>query len=204
MSDTNIITRPDLAIISEWIRPDSHVLDLGCGDGQFLAWLQRNKGVKGYGIEIDDDDITQSIRAGINVIHMDLNDGLAEFDNDSFDYVVLSLTLQAMWRPDLLLQEMLRVGTEGIVTFPNFGHWTARAQLALFGRMPVTRTLPSKWYDTPNIHLCAMKDFEQLCKALGFDILERRAVDHVHKSGLGLKLFPNLLGEIALYRFRRR
>jgi len=198
------LTRPDFAIIADWIEPGSRVLDLGCGDGTLLSYLSFNKNVNGYGIEIDDDDITQSIRAGINVIHMDLNEGLSEFDEDSFDYVVLSLTLQAMRRPDLLLQEMMRVGSEGIVTFPNFGNWRARLQLAFGGKMPVTRTLPNEWYNTPNIHLCTIKDFERLCNKHGFEILERRAVDWVHKSGIGFRLLPNLLGQIALFRFRRR
>ena len=201
MSET--LQRPDYTIIADWIRPDSHVLDLGCGDGTLLAYLKRNKDVRGYGIEIDDDDITECIRSNINVIHMDLNEGLSEFDNDSFDYVILSLTLQAMRRPDLILQEMMRVGTEGIVTFPNFGYLKSRVQLAL-GRMPKTRTLPHEWYSTPNTHLCTIKDFEDLCKKLGFVVLDRRAVDQAHKTSLGLKLLPNLLGKIALYRFKKR
>jgi methionine biosynthesis protein MetW len=197
------LTRPDFAVIADWIGARSRVLDLGCGDGTLLSYLQRNKRVSGYGIEIDDEDITQSIRNGINVIHMDLNEGLPEFDEDSFDFVVLSMTLQAMRRPDQVLREMMRVGTEGIVTFPNFGHWRSRLQLAFQGRMPVTSALPNQWYDTPNIHLCTIRDFEDLCKRLGLRILERRAVDHVHKSSLGLRFLPNLLGQTALYRFRR-
>ena len=197
------LERTDFAIIADWIKPGGSVLDLGCGDGTLLAYLKQQKQVRGYGIEIDDEDITESIKNGINVIHMDLNEGLSEFDEDSFDYVILSLTLQAMQSPELLLKEMMRVGTEGIVTFPNFGNWKSRLQLALGGHMPVTRTLPDTWYNTPNIHLCTIKDFEDLCKMLGFSIIERRAVDHVHKTSLGLRLFPNLLGQIALYRFRR-
>lgn len=201
---TNIqIARPDLAIISDWIEPKSHVLDLGCGDGALLAHLQNQKNVTGYGLEINDDYIAKCINAGINVIHMNLNEGLSEFDDNSFDNVILSMTLQAMRRPDLLLQEMLRVGTEGIVAFPNFGNWNARMQLMFQGRMPVTRCLPDEWFNTPNIHLCTIKDFEELCKTLGFKILQRQAVDHVHRTSLGLRLFPNLLGKIVLYRFRR-
>ncbi len=200
---TEQLARPDFAIIADWIDKGSRVLDLGCGDGTLLSYLRRNKEVSGYGIEIDDEDITESIRNGINVIHMDLNEGLPEFDEDSFDFVVLSLTLQAMQRPDLVLREMMRVGTEGIVTFPNFGHWRSRLQLAFEGRMPVTAALPNQWYNTPNIHLCTIRDFEDLCAHLGFRILERRAVDHVHKSSFGLRMLPNLLGQTALYRFRR-
>ncbi|KPK48730.1 MAG: methionine biosynthesis protein MetW [Thiotrichales bacterium SG8_50] len=197
------LDRTDFGIIADWIKPGSSVLDLGCGDGTLMAYLQQQKQTRGYGIEIDDEDITASIKNGINVIHMDLNEGLSEFDEDSFDYVILSLTLQAMQSPELILKEMMRVGTEGIVTFPNFGNWKSRLQLALGGRMPVTKTLPNTWYNTPNIHLCTITDFEDLCQTLGFKIIERRAVDHVHKSGLGLKLFPNLLGQVALYRFKR-
>jgi len=200
---TEIANRPDLAIIADWIDPGCRVLDLGCGDGELLAWLAHHKDVSGYGIEIDDEHIPECIRAGVNVIQMNLDRGLSEFDDDSFDYVVLSLTLQAMRYPDRLLREMLRVGRQGIVTFPNFGHWSARLQLALNGRMPVTRSLPSTWYDTPNIHLCTLKDFERLCRQLDFHILEHRAVDHSHKTSPGLRLLPNLLGEIAMYRFRK-
>jgi methionine biosynthesis protein MetW len=196
--------RPDLAIIADWIKPESRVLDLGCGDGTLMHHLQQTKKVNGYGVDIADSDITQCIQSGINVIQIDMNEGLSEFDNNSFDHVVLSLTLQSMHRPDLLLKEMMRVGTEGIVTFPNFGHWKSRLNLALGGRMPLTRSLPNEWYDTPNIHLCTLKDFEQLCHKLGFTIMERQAVDHSHKSRLRVKLFPNLLGEIALYRFQRK
>lgn len=201
---TQLLRRPDYAIIADWIRPHSRVLDLGCGDGTLLSHLYQQKQSSGYGTEINDANITQCIKAGINVIQLDLNEGLSEFDNDSFDFVILSLTLQAMRRPDLLIQEMMRVGTEGIVTFPNFGNWKARLQLALGGRMPITRSLPNHWYDTPNIHLCTIKDFENLCRTLGLHVLERQAVDHIHRTSLGLRMFPNLLSQIALFRFRRK
>lgn len=196
--------RPDLSIIAEWIAPESRVLDLGCGDATLLAHLAREKRVSGYGLEIDERHIAQAITAGVNVIQTDLDAGLSEFDAASFDHVVLSLTLQSVRYPDRLLQEMLRVGREGIVTFPNFGHWQTRLQLGLLGKMPVSRALPNEWYNTPNIHLCTLRDFEALCRHLGIEILEYRVVNHAHKSSLGLRLFPNLLGEIALYRFRRR
>lgn len=196
--------RPDFTIIADWIRPGGRVLDLGCGDGTLLSYLARKKQVTGYGLEIDDRYIPACIRAGINIVQTDLDQGLSEFDDDSFDFVVLSLTLQAIRFPNRLLMEMLRVGTEGIVTFPNFGHWRARFQLGFLGRMPVTRTLPSEWYNTPNIHLCTLKDFEALCRELKIHILEKHAVDHAHESSPGLRLFPNLLGEIALYRFQKK
>jgi methionine biosynthesis protein MetW len=202
-SPNNNIIRPDFAIIADWIKPNKRVLDLGCGDGTLLTYLARTKQTTGYGLEIDAQHIPTCIRRGVNVIQTDLDQGLSEFDNDSFDYVILSLTLQSVRYPDRLLSEMLRVGTEGIVTFPNFGHWSCRFQLGVLGRMPISRTLPNEWYNTPNIHLCTLKDFERLCRQQNIHVLEFHAVDHAHKSSLGLRLFPNLLGKIALYRFRK-
>ena len=198
------LSRFDFQVICDWIHPNSRVLDLGCGNGELLNELSLNQGVSGYGIEIDDKNISKCISAGINVIQRDLDLGLSDFDEDSFDYVILSMTLQASNYPHRLLGEMLRVGTEGIVTFPNFGNIKSRIQLGLGGRMPVNRTLPLEWYNTPNIHLCTLKDFEELCDKLDIEILERRAVSQNNKTGPGLKLFPNLFGEIALYRFRRK
>ena len=196
--------RPDLAIISEWIEPGSRVLDLGCGDGTLLDHLSRERDVDGYGLEIDPDNIVSCIQRGVSVIQSDLDAGLSDyFDDNSFDYVVMTQTIQAVHYPSRMLSEMLRVGREGIVTFPNFGHWSSRLQLALGGHMPQSRALPNEWYDTPNIHLCTLKDFEALCHRLEIDILQRNVVDTAHRSNIGMKLLPNLLGEIALYRFRR-
>lgn len=196
--------RPDLAIISEWIQPGSRVLDLGCGDGTLLDHLRRTRNVDGYGLEIDPDNVVSCIQRGVSVIQSDLDAGLTDyFDDNSFDYVVMTQTIQAVHYPSRLLSEMLRVGREGIVTFPNFGHWSSRIQLALGGRMPQSRALPNEWYDTPNIHLCTLRDFEALCHRLDIDILQRNVVDTAHRSSLGMTLLPNLLGEIALYRFRR-
>ena len=195
--------RPDLALVSEWIQPGSRILDLGCGDGTLLSHLKQQREVEGYGIEIDAENITRCIEAGINVIHSDLDSGLSDFDADSFDYVVMTQTLQAIQHPDQLLNEMLRVGRQGIVTFPNFGYWYCRLQLGLKGQLPVSRVLPYEWYNTPNIHIITIKEFEKLCRKQGVKILERAVVDHKHKRGLGLRLFPNLLGEIAIYRFER-
>lgn len=196
--------RTDLDIISGWIKPGSRVLDLGCGDGALLAYLQDHRQVTGYGLEIDDANIVKCIQAGVNVIQTDLDAGLSDFRADTFDYVVMTETLQAIYYPHKLLDEMLRIGREGIVTFPNFGHLRTRIQLGLGGHMPISKFLPNEWYDTPNIHLCTVKDFERLCHQRGIHILQRTVVDHTHKTSLGMRLMPNLLGEIALYRFKRK
>ena len=197
--------RTDLQIISEWIRPGSRVLDLGCGDGTLLRHLRDARQVSGYGLELDSTNIAQCVNAGINVIQTDLDEGLSGyFDDNSFDYVVMTQTLQAVHFPAWLLTEILRVGREGIVTFPNFAHWQCRLQLALRGRMPVSRTLPHQWYDTPNIHLCTLTDFEALCRHKEIRVLQRTVVDHAHRSSLGMRLLPNLLGEVAIYRFTQQ
>lgn len=190
--------RPDHAIINEWIEPHSRVLDLGCGDGALLAHLAATRDVKGYGLEIEPDKIARCIAAGVNVIQADLDDGLADFETDSFDYVVLNLTLQALARPDDALEEILRVGRTCIVTFPNFGHWQVRWAL-LRGGMPVTPTLPATWYDTPNIHLCTVRDFETLCAQRNWRILRRSLLDKKHRQSLRIGLRPNLFCELALY-----
>ena len=195
--------RADLEIISEWIKPGSRVLDLGCGDGTLLKHLRDTRQVSGYGLEIDDDNVTRCIAAGVNVIQTDLDTDLSDFDDHSFDYVIMTQTLQAVRQPEKLLERMLRMGDEGIVTFPNFAHWRNRVQLALGGRMPMSRVLPNPWYSTPDIHLCTVRDFEQLCRERGFDVQQRVVVDHAHRRGVGSYLLPNLLGENALYRFRR-
>ncbi|CAN0496822.1 unnamed protein product, partial [Phaeothamnion confervicola] len=177
--------RAEQALIADWITEGSRVLDLGCGDGQLLAALALHKGVTGYGIEIDPDNIVSCIERGVNVIHSDLDAGLSEFDPGSFDFVIMTQTLQATRFPHELIDEMLRIGRESIVTFPNMGHWKCRAQF-LLGRMPVTRHLPNTWYDTPNIHMCTLSDFEDLCAEKHLQILERAAVDSQHRAVPGM------------------
>ncbi|MFC4159842.1 methionine biosynthesis protein MetW [Chitinimonas lacunae] len=190
--------RPDLARIAAWIAPESRVLDLGCGEGELLAWLRDHKRVAGYGVEIDMDGVIACAGRGVNVIQRDLESGLAGFEPDSFDYVVLSLTIQAMHRVELIIDEMLRVGRTGIVTFPNFGYWENRWQL-LRGRMPVSETLPYQWYDTPNIHLCTVRDFEHFLDQRG----ARLTGQTVLHRGQRVEWLPNLLGSLALVRFER-
>lgn len=194
--------RSDLALISRWIREGSRVLDLGCGDGSLLVYLRDNRGVSGYGLEIDDHHIVQCMGAGVNVIQTDLDAGLHEFGTGQFDYVIMTQTLQAVRFPDRVLLEMLRIGREGIVTFPNFAHWKLRLHLALRGVMPVTRALPHQWYNTPNIHLCTLTDFERLCHDRGIEVLQRAVVDIEHQEVPLMRVFPNLLGELAIYRLR--
>lgn len=195
--------RGDLVIIADLIKPGARVLDLGCGDGELLRHLAAEKGVNGYGVEKDADQISACVRAGVNVIEHDLDSGLARFPNDSFDMVVMAETLQAVTAPAMLLDEMLRIGEQCVVTFPNFGHWRCRLQLASRGRMPVARHLPHQWYDTPNIHLCTFHDFEALVNAKRLPIVDRRVVDSAH-AGKGLvRRFPNLFGMTAFYRLGR-
>lgn len=192
--------RADLELIQDWIAPGSRVLDLGCGNGELLAALRDRKQVTGYGLEIDPDNINHCLELGINVIEQDLDKGLGNLASASFDVVIMTQALQAVHYPDLLLKEMLRVGRECIITLPNFGHWRCRWYLATKGRMPVSEFMPYTWYNTPNIHFCTFEDFENLCHALNIEVRERLAVDRDHRHGLGSRLWPNLLGEIGIYR----
>jgi len=195
--------RIDQQIISDWIPDGASVLDLGCGNGALLNHLQQRK-ITGYGLEIDNRKIADCIKAGINVIQADLDEGLSQFADQSFDFVILSQTLQALKQPDFLLREIVRVGRKGIIGFPNFGHWQCRAQLALGGRMPVSKTLPAAWYETPNIHLCTIQDFERLCTSHHLDVLKHSIVNHEHKDTLGIRLLPNLFGQIAVYLVQKQ
>ncbi|MBZ2188800.1 methionine biosynthesis protein MetW [Alcanivorax sp. JB21] len=192
--------RTDLSLIREWIPQGARVLDLGCGEGQLLQNLRDTRNVQGYGLEIDQDNIAGCIRRGVNVIEQDIDEGLGNIADKRFDYVLMTQALQAVQRPDLVLAEMLRVGREAIVTFPNFGHWRVRGYLFFKGRMPVSRRLPYQWYDTPNIHLCTVNDFDAHCRQRGYRILDRLVLNNDHASGIGTRLWPNVFGEIAIYR----
>ena len=190
--------RHDFQTIANWVKPDSKVLDLGCGDGSLLKYLQDTRQTRGYGVELTDANILAGVKNGINIIQNDLESGLSVFESGSFDQVILSQTLQAMRHTEAILREMLRVGREGIVTFPNFGYWKNRLQV-LRGHMPVSADIPYQWYDTPNVHLCTMHDFEELCVKLGFRIRERV----VMTAGVAVRMLPNLAGSLAVYRFER-
>lgn len=191
--------RPDLEIIQQWIPANSRVLDLGCGDGSLLHYLQTTKNVRGIGLEIDPKKIQHCLDRGTNVIEQNLDEGLSNFKSNSFDTVLLAQTLQALSKPDHLIDEMLRIGKHGIVTFPNFGNWKSRLYLASRGRMPVSKFMPHAWYNTPNIHFCTVKDFDALCREKNIKVLTRTVVDLEHQGSWYMKAWPNLLGEIAIY-----
>jgi len=191
-------TRYDFELIASWIPERARVLDLGCGDGVLLAGLSATHGVAGYGVEIDEAGVLASVRNGVNVIQMDMETGLSTFGDGAFYFVILSQTLQAMRHTEDIVNEMLRVGRDAIVTFPNFGHWSHRLQI-LRGGMPVSQSLPYQWYDTPNIHLCTVADFDAFLTARGYDIVERVVLARDRPIGIA----PNLRGELATYRVRK-
>jgi methionine biosynthesis protein MetW len=196
--NTRAMERADFRAIAHWIKPAARVLDLGCGDGTLLRYLADERESIGYGVEIDDDGILACVNNGVNVIQGDLERGLSGFADGSFDYVILSQTLQAVRSSERVVREMLRVGREGVVTFPNFGYWPNRLQV-MRGKMPLSDNLPYAWFDTPNIHLCTITDFENFCRTHGVRILERI----VMRDGKKVSVLPNVLGSLAVYRFER-
>ena len=194
-----MITRKDFEAISHWIKPNSSVLDLGCGDGELLVHLKQSRHIIGYGIENDDAGILACVSNGVNVIQSNLESGLKEVGDGAFDYVILSQTLQAMKRTEAVIDEMLRVGTEAIVSFPNFGYWQHRWQL-LKGHMPVSDALPYEWHNTPNVHMCTVADFDAFCARKNLRVLNRLVMNGEHEQ----TLLPNLMGTLALYRLAKQ
>ncbi len=189
--------RPDLSIIADAIAHGTRVLDIGCGDGTLLNYLADYKNVDARGIEISREGVSTAVARGLSVIQGNADTDLADYPTASFDVVVLSQTLQATQKPDAVLAEMLRIGKRAIVSFPNFGYWRARLSVAVQGRMPVTAALPVEWYETTNIHLCTIADFEKLCEIRGFRI--EKAIYLVNGQPSSRRLLANLLAEQGLF-----
>ena len=192
-----------LSVIEKWIEVRSKVLDLGCGNGNILSELQKTKDINGLGVEIEEKNIEECLLQNINVIEQNIDDGLINFSNDSFDVVILSQTIQVLKNPNTALEEIARIGKTCIVTIPNFGHWRSRLSLLFNGRMPVTSPLPESWHATPNIHLCTLKDFEMLCSELLITIEERVTVNSNNESKWYLDIWPNLFSASAIYKISK-
>jgi methionine biosynthesis protein MetW len=201
MSDVRI----DLSLIADMVEPGSRVLDVGCGDGELLALLAQRRQVDARGIELSREGVAGCVARGLSVIQGDADTDLGDYPDDAFDYVILSQTIQATRAPRRVLENMLRIGRRAIVSFPNFGHWSIRAQIAFRGQMPVTGQLPDSWHDTPNIHFCTIRDFVQLCDQIGA-VTERAVALNAAGSGIGVKApwwFWNLFGQQAVFLLRR-
>ena len=192
-----------LSVIEKWVEEKAKVLDLGCGNGDILSELQKSKSVNGLGVEIEEKNIEECLLKNINVIEQNIDDGLANFSNDSFDVIILSQTIQVLKNPNTALEEITRIGKTCIVTIPNFGHWRSRLSLLFNGRMPVTSPLPESWYETSNIHLCTLQDFEILCAELSISIEERVAVSSNNESKWYLNIWPNLFSASAIYKISK-
>ena len=201
----NQALRPDLAVIASLIAPGARVLDIGCGDGALLQWLRDEKRVDGRGVEIDQSQVNRAIAAGIPVIQGDVDADLPHYPDAAYDYVILSQTLQAMCDPRAVLNDLVRIGKQAIVSVPNFGHWKNRLHLMLLGRMPVTKTLSYQWHDTPNIHFCTIADFVIFCEELGITIEDRVVVDaYGHRTKFhGRGRLANLFGQQGVFLLRR-
>ena len=193
-----LLGRSDYAIIGDIVSPGASVLDLGCGEGELLQWLASNKNVDARGVEIAGEKVRRAIARGVSVFQGDIDEGLADYPDHAFDYVILSQTLQETRQPRRVLREMLRVGRRGIVAFPNFGHWRVRLSMLTSGRSPRTKLFPYEWYDSPNIHFLTVQDFESLAALEGL-VVERRYFLAGHRS---VTLLPNLLAEVAVFLVR--
>jgi methionine biosynthesis protein MetW len=198
--------RYDLQIIASWIDPGSHVLDLGCGSGELLRFLINQKQVTGSGIELEEDKVAACIEKGLSVLQGDINAEVADYPDQSFDYVILSQTLQQVYEPDALIREILRIGKKGIVSFPNFSHWTCRLQLLLTGFAPVTKQLPYHWYDTPNIRVITIKDFRKFIREVGLKILKEVAINTQAQNRYGriIRFLPNVRATYGLFLIGNR
>ena len=190
--------RRDLELIARLVPPGSRVLDLGCGSGEMLAHLRDTRGCSGYGVEIDDANVHACIRRGVNVVQLNLEEGLALFEDQSFDVVLQLETLQHLRNTERMLRETVRVGRIGVLSFPNFAHWPNRLRVAM-GRMPVTRALPYEWYDTPNIRVGTHADFEVLARKTGLAVTDAFGLH----GGREVRLLPNLLASVAVFRIER-
>ncbi|SUZ99841.1 uncharacterized protein METZ01_LOCUS52695 [marine metagenome] len=190
-------------VIESWVRDGSSILDLGCGDGSILEALRSNKSVQGYGIEIDRKNIKSCLEKNLEVIEQNIDEGLSNFLDKSFDTVLVSQTIQVLKNPKQALEEITRIGHQSIIVIPNFGHWKSRLTLFLEGKMPVTESLPEKWYETPNIHLCTLTDFENLCAELNIVIEEKKILDSKGTVSTLFSTWSNLLGSSVIYRLSR-
>ena len=193
--------RKDFDIISDWINPNSRILDLGCGDGTLLQLLSKKKSTSGYGIDSSIEKTVKSLDNKVNIINADINNNLGYFKSKSFDYVVLAQSLQVVDSPVLLIKEMLRVGEEAIISFPNMGYWKSRLYLLVKGEMPVTDELPYNWHSTPNIHLCTISDFKKMCEINNFRIIDE-VINNSSGKDISSKYLSNFLGVSAIFRIR--
>ncbi|HQR03616.1 MAG: methionine biosynthesis protein MetW [Proteobacteria bacterium] len=191
--------RPDFDVIAGWVQSGDKVLDLGCGDGALLQRLIEERGVRGWGVDIQTHNVVAALRRGINVLQGDLEAGLAGFTDAAFDHVVLSRTLQTVRHTQNILGEMLRVGREAVISFPNFAYWKNRMAV-MAGRMPVSEDLPYEWYDSPNLRFFTLLDFEALCDQMGIVVRDRQVLD---EAGRSIGEEPNFLGSLAVYRLSR-
>jgi methionine biosynthesis protein MetW len=195
-----LLGRSDYAIIGEIVEPNTKVLDLGCGEGELLEWLAANKGVEARGVELAGAKVRKAIARGVSVFQCDMDEGLADYPDLAFDYVILSQTLQETQQPRKVLREMLRVGRRAIVAFPNFGHWKVRMSMMFSGRAPRTDLFPYEWYESPNIHILTVQDFEALAALEGLTIERQYFLAGHRKVGM----LPNLLAEVAVFLVKRQ